>query len=277
MVRLLLLFLFFAIADASLQIRYLFNNGIPLYGASCDYADMRALKLIFQQYSYRKLRRVQVLVETREMDFDKDVARKHKERQLPYYPPYCKDSCKGFAPRTCLAANCKGYRRNLQNEDRDLEASATCDMAISAINGQLEQYTNNHLLTEPCITLISAPRTIECFDDVVYGEVTSFTAWNGTTRNLLIQTNVQDGFEVCQSANVNFEAVGNECAYNVTFHLEDSAGGTKPGWDDARPFFFTGQGYWTGMNLLPGSYTLKAYPNAFTDKTKQISFAVLDC
>lgn len=275
------------LVDAAIEIRYLFNNGQPLTGCYCNRTDVDLLNNVMANYNYRKLRQNKVKTEDRIFDFDKDVAQNHRARQLPYYPPYCKNNCRGYATGTCIAANCKGFRRrglyesNEENAaERNLQMTSACDAGKLAINNALDSLVNGRKLSMPCITLVSAPRSIECYDDVVYGEIVSFRAWKGYAHNTKLQENVADGYQVCQSQNVNFEAVGNDCVYNVSFELTAATGGTKNTiGDSTRPFSFMANydTFWFGMSLLPGNYTLKAYPNKFTGKTKQITFTVLNC
>ena len=278
--------LFLPAVNAAIQIRYLFNNGASMAGVTCTENDKFLLTSIFQQYNYRNLRQAssKVKIEDREMDFDTDVARKHKERQLPYYPPECKNACKGFAPNTCAAANCKGYRRELAedneetNEERNLQMANACQIAQTNINIQLTNIINSGL-SASCKPMISAPRSIECYDDVQYGEIVSFSAYKGNAYNTQLATNLQNGYEVCKSQNVNFEAVGNICTYTVTFVVITAQGGRIQSMDPFAPFTSSGDSnsFFYGGNLQPGTYTLQAYPNSFSAKTKQITFIVKNC
>ena len=260
-------------SNALIEIRYLFNNGVDDPSMTCNEQDMYIMDEIFSLRVNRNLRGKEVAIEHRAIDFITDMtgSKQHPERQLAY-PLYCKDSCRGFAPRTCRAVNCVGYRRKMVEEMQ-------CANTTALINADLAYYSSTNQLSSSCQSLVNAPRTIECYDDVVYGEITSFTAWKGQATNVVLQTNVADGYQVCKSDNVNFQVVANNCVTYVEMEVIRSNGHEKYFEDATAPFSLVpNQGdVWFGANITVGSYTLVANPNSFTEKAKQVTFSVLNC
>jgi hypothetical protein len=264
--------LFVTPTDALIQIRYLFNNGTDDPSMSCDSADMKVIDEIFSVRVNRNLRSTKASkLEHRPMDFIHDFALKHDNRRQLIYPPTCKNLCAGYTPRTCRAVNCIGYRRKLLKEDLN------CANTTALINADLENNINQ--LTTSCQSLVNAPRIIECYDNFVFGEITSFTAWKGQANNVALQTNVTKGYKVCRSENVNIEVVGNDCIQHVEMELIRSNGHEKYYMDTTAPFSLVPNNgtFWRGANITVGSYTLVANPNSFTENAQNITFQVLNC
>jgi hypothetical protein len=106
---------------------------------------------------------------------------------------YCKDNCAGKVAGTCRATGCIGYRRNLMKEDgqeSDQDARNTqavvvsCDTQKINVNAALDKLISTNAVTPSCKTFLSlSKRKAECYDDIIYGEITSFTFWNTNIFN----------------------------------------------------------------------------------------------
>ena len=195
------------------------------------------------------------------------------------YPGKCRDNCAGMARGTCRATDCVGYRRRRQqyrsltsegedvdtdddaddDEDHDdeqqLQYSITCEEQINDIHYALDQlirrtgssYSYNNGVSTSCQRFLSkSKRKAECYDEIIYGEIMSFTFWNmnyarGSSSSqqppyssrysysyggsyqprIKIKENVTaDGLNVCDNIPLNVEANVNSCVDTVHFKIQ---------------------------------------------------------
>jgi hypothetical protein len=157
----------FAITNEN-QLRVMFNNGVLSPGMSCNSADwVQVLKAV--SLRRRFLRQTN---DTLDENIADDPVSKGSARKLPvvFYPASCKTSCLGFAPGTCVAPACKGYRRDLdeataEQNNRDLQSSyndAWCSAAQNAANICLDALARWNVVTPSCVNLLNAPRKMDC-------------------------------------------------------------------------------------------------------------------
>lgn len=194
----------------------------------------------------------------------------HRRTAPKKYPNYCKDNCAGYVKGTCRATNCVGYRRqhqyrSLESEENDDEEdndndddedyddmdeeehySMTCEEQINDIHKALDKlirptsyysYYSNTISTSCQRFITKSKRKAECYDDVIYGEIMSFTFWNmnypksyhggssswssySTPPRIKIKENVTtDGLNVCHNIPLNIEANINSCVNVVHFKI----------------------------------------------------------
>ena len=267
------------------------------------------------------------------------------QRATKTYSAKCKNYCAGMAKGTCRATNCVGYRRrdrqyrsleseeNDANEDEDEDDDSvgddqphyrmTCAEQINDIHAALDKlisttqyssYYGSYAFSSSCKRFIAkSKRKAECYDDIVYGEVNSFTFWNmkGTATSskrysssystyqnrIKIKENVTaDGFNVCDNIPLNIEANINECVKVVRFKLQGWGKNTNSTSDDddteillmkygrideERPMFLfnvsVNAATYGGRYLVPGSYTMTVTPDQFRYKQKTLQFNVIHC
>jgi hypothetical protein len=113
---------------------------------------------------------------------DNDSSNGIKSRNLRFYPPTCRNNCRGFTKGSCLAINCKGYGgrflRGLddtnentkvattgnQDKDRDLFYATSCNNQKSELKNWLNNLANE--VSYNCSKLLKAQRNMTCFDDL---------------------------------------------------------------------------------------------------------------
>jgi hypothetical protein len=164
-------FLTSPVVTAENQIRVVLNKGVARPDMSCTTADLSLIETYISKLSGgRNLRQGNVETKDGEPDMDKDTTKTHQERKLPFYPTSCKTTCQGFAPTTCLAVTCKGFRRELEapeENDRDLQSSTWCPVAKFGAENLLNMLSRMSILTTSCSALVQLPRTIDCIYNVV--------------------------------------------------------------------------------------------------------------
>jgi hypothetical protein len=106
---------------------------------------------------------VEVLGSITEMGNSTDV-----DRDLQSYPGYCANNCAGYASGRCMALNCKGYRREMEEAKsssirpkRDLFYATSCDNQKSEMNNLLTNIQNE--IGPRCKALLNAPRKMTCY------------------------------------------------------------------------------------------------------------------
>jgi hypothetical protein len=104
--------------------------------------------------------------------------------------------------------------------------------------------------------------------------------WNGET-DTLNRTNVLNGTVLCrEDFRFSIQAVValNNCVERVRFTLRGPDYDFSNTERTAPYFLFTNLGTnIEGRSLSPGNYTMTAYPNSATNKTKLLFFAVKRC
>jgi hypothetical protein len=147
-----------------------------------------------------------------------------KDRELPFYTSICKKNCAGFQTGTCLATKCVGYRRQLAtNEDRDLQ-TAMCENQITSTNQKLNNLVSSNAVSEGCQAVLQAPRSVSCYNDVIFGEIESFSMVT-VGRNGVTRTNIESGATVCRNAYVDTVAI--PCVEYANFLLTGPNGYRK--------------------------------------------------
>ena len=152
-----------AFAISEYQIRVLFNNGVPVPDMSCNSVDMTLINTALT-YGRRNLRQGKIEIE--ESSIDQDLPEDEKERKLAtLYPATCKGACQGQTPGYCTAAGCKGFRRELEEEeaDRELNADFWCPQVTNMANLKLNALVSSSgALSSSCKLLLNKPRTMHC-------------------------------------------------------------------------------------------------------------------
>jgi hypothetical protein len=276
------IFLYFALlqaVDAERMIRFIFNDGMGT-GSECNAADNALIAPIFNITAYLRRR----LPSESSIKNEEFIA--ESERELNTYPAKCKDNCAGYATGTCRATGCIGYRR-----DRALLAA--CDVQIATMQAAIDALIFLNKVSPTCKAFLAkTKRKTECYDDIIYGEIESFTFWNmnaGRARrpgsmyhyNAIIQENVPNGFNVCNNIPVNLEAVLNPCVKYTQFNMTGPSGTFYTRTDDGHPMIiFNSTENWStfgGRFLTPGAYFVSAIPDNFPAKRKTLSFNVISC
>lgn len=110
------------------------NNGIaPKVAEPCNFFDNIRINTCFAPSGARRfLRSSNNIVSANATHHQQQLQQQH-QRQA--YPLICKDLCAGFAPKTCRAKQCEGYRRDLQHDlveqyDENHSRNLFLDMAI---------------------------------------------------------------------------------------------------------------------------------------------------
>jgi hypothetical protein len=285
MLTLLLLLSFKVVVNADRMFRFTFNDEIPpTPSVGCTFEDNILIDKIFNISNY---------VRTRQLSTSAPL--EHDEHRR--LNAYCRDNCEGYARGTCRATGCIGYRRELVDDkegeidQEHREATlVTCEAQKIVVHLALDTLIFNNKVTPACKTfMLKAKRKAECYDDVIYGEITSFTVWNTNiyrspyTSNSMwwkIGEYVWDGFQVCNNIPMNIEAVLNPCVNYVNFTM------TGPGVsysrvDNGHPMLlfdtWVNRATFGGKYLSPGLYTVRARPDNFAYKDKQLQFRVIAC
>ena len=165
--------------NAVLQV--LLNNGRPMAtGERCNSTEWKLINTTIMTLSQNQRRSLLQDNGSNRMKYnsvEKDWINQEDNRNLAYYPPSCKNKCKGYASKCCLAVNCKGYRRERNNvrgllygpEDlhdpgRNLYYSTSCDNQKSEMNNWLNNLAYQVSLN--CSIVLRAPRNMTCFEDM---------------------------------------------------------------------------------------------------------------
>lgn len=261
-------------------VRFLFNDGKELAsGQTCDDSDLAKIEDIFNPIARRHLRsdsaNTFVLrgssIHSRTMD-----------RELPYFPRFCKQNCAGFKSGLCLATSCKGYRRNNRILEHVAHARSlfTCSEEITEIHQQLDSLISSDSISYGCEELLRAPRNATCYEDVIFGEVKSFTFWKNLGNNdEILQTNAPNGMTICNSTSLNIEAVVNSCVDVVKFLLTGPNQYSHNQSEYAVPYTVFGDfnSNFNGRTLHVGNYTLEVLPDKIAAKRKTLKFQISNC
>jgi hypothetical protein len=156
------------------------------------------------------------------------------------------------------------------------------------MHAALDLLITTNAVTSACKTFLQkSKRTAECYDNIIYGEISSFTLWNMNGNNASvvsnavptkISENVAYGIQACSNVPLNMEAVVNPCVKSVDFTLTGpyltytrihNSTSTKLIFDTAAHKSTFG-----GRYLTPGSYTLRATPDSFVYREKRLNFRV---
>jgi hypothetical protein len=290
---------------ATRMVRFIFNDGIPpTPNNGCSESDDEFIDPIFNITS---------LLERRDRQLSTEIATSthpQDDRVLRNYPAKCKDNCALLVPGTCRASGCQGYpgdRRRLSLLGGLLGGDAveeiTCDAQMTLMHTAIDLLVQNNVLSLPCQSFVEkSKRKSECYDDVVYGEILSFTVFTSTVTTTShwsnppkptvtkLQENTPNGYITCSSVPINIELVLNPCVNVVVFTLSN-ANNTFPTMsrtDSQHPMILLeatsrfrsskpASPYATTRHLPPGIYTLTATPDNFAYKEKMLEFHVIAC
>jgi hypothetical protein len=172
---LLISWLLYAVAaDANMVIRILLNEGnVTKSGLLCNTKDTALLENAIYQVSNKTNRHLQIAGE----------GHAQISRKVPYYPPYCKKNCAGYAPGTCLVANCIGFRRGLVRDGvhRNLHWSDDCASQMNVLNVALDSVED---FTLDCQSLVNGPRNMTCLTSAGCYADTLLTLKLGSNRTV---------------------------------------------------------------------------------------------
>ena len=289
---------------AERMVRFTFNHGLlPLpYVTECTDEEYRYIDPLFDisttvRKRYRNLRQsAAASAPVHEEEFEL--------RELTTYPGKCKNYCAGMARGTCRASGCVGYRRSLQASQP--VGNLTCAEQLNEIHNALDALIvsdGGKLLSVPCQRFIrKAARKSECFDDVVYGEVTGFTFFTvsremtglslpGTSPIVTkLRENAPNGYSICNTIPFNIEIEVNPCVNMVNITVTGTNNFMHNRFDKVHPMSVFENATTTsgsGINqgtfpygvryLDPGSYTIRAQPDNFLYKEKTLEFTVFKC
>jgi hypothetical protein len=257
--------------------RYLFNNGIISEELSCNSTEWEKIDPIFDSVkpNNRALRQVNVSSKKRETDFEVDVigeeGNDEKKREL-LTNAQCKNLCAGQTPGTyCRATGCTWYivRRKLGN---------WCFDTAGSINAQLDNLVSKKLVSSSCQNLLSAPRKIECLDDIVFGEVEQFNVWDAD-KDKILQKDAINGYSICALTQINIEVITNPCVKFTLLELKGPNGFYMSNRLGALPYTIFGNPGkdMYGRSLAPGEYRISATPDDQGSKKKELRFLVTQC
>jgi hypothetical protein len=312
--------------SADRMIRFTFNDGMaPTLSNECTVSDNRFIDPLFNVTANLRTRR-QLIEEKSSRSVPDDAMDPYEQAEMLYqqqkqFEPHrelfaasCRDNCAGYARGTCRATGCVGYRRrrDLKNEDavaststqkdnsimsmvsddpnyHQRETFTTCDVQVALIHKALDLLISSQKVSAPCqLFLAKSKRKSECYDDVIYGEILSFTFWNMNLYNSrrrpvmgVLQSQVPNGATVCNNIAFNVEAVLNPCVSTVTFTMTGPNNSVYTRIDSGHPMllFDTAANAATfgGRYLTPGAYSITARPDSFAYKEKKINFTVIAC
>jgi hypothetical protein len=273
------------VVHADRMVRFLFNNGVEdasLVGCNAD--DDVKIDMIFNQSGYDATYVNRNLLRSE----NKNDLHENHERELQLWHPKCKKECAGWAPRTCRATDCVGYRRQLGKattaiNQRGLQSgkSFSCTTQVNYLHTELNNLVTNNLVSTDCKTLLNKPRNVTCFDDVIYGVVEYFKLWITDTIPQTVNSNGTD-LNVCRSAKFTFEVITNDCVdYVLTSLTGPTNGYYKNSAAFTRPFSIFGDNFNTNGSLIGfkvpylGQYTITSIPDSIDEKVKVMTFNVV--
>jgi hypothetical protein len=274
------------------MIRVLFNNGLSPTGQSdklCTSNDMDIIRPLFNISMTRNLRsRPANEIDIHDLDSEDDVAQSNKQRELLYFPPHCKDNCRYYPPDRCMATGCVGYRRVLggrgnETDSRHLQLSSWCNVSATTINAGLDNLVATDRVSASCKLLLGAPRKFECYNDVKYGVVESFSVYDSTSDgNILLKADAPNGFNFCTTVKIAIEAIANLCVKNVQFDVTGPNGYKYSRFEKSPPFsLFSKNGDGTILNGKKlkdiGTYNITMVPDGLPHKKQDFTFNVVSC
>jgi hypothetical protein len=250
---------FFLSGSAEPIIRMLFNNGVPLpSNQTCNVWDNLKINQAFDGAIKRRNLRA-------------DGVADQGERNL--WPAYCQRNCAGYVKNTCRATGCKGYRRGLGvSSGQDSGDTIDCSDQIKDINSKLDSLIAKREVSSSCRTLLMAPRSVSCYNDVVHGEIEAVSVWD--LRNITVFDGTS-GKSICRSPVYFVQVKVNTCVDTVLTVLTDPKGAIITSNSSvAAPYLGVIDG---ALLKLTGMYTVVATPDGFVDKKKTMSFEVKEC
>ena len=287
------------------MIRFTFNDGItPTLSNECTAADNRLIDPLFNITANLRTRRqlMEAIFEDGTVDPQDHETFYRQHREL--YAASCRDNCAGYARGTCRATGCVGYRRRREQrrelsffrklltstQDQNHRAEFTpCDVQVAAIHTALDLLILTNKVSASCkLYLTKSKRKAECFDDVIYGEILSFTFYNMNLYNnryrpvvSVIGTNIPNGYKICSNVAFNAEVVLNPCVHTVNFTMTGPNNLKYTRIDDNHPMLLfnttVNAATYGGRYLSPGAYSFTTRPDNFAYKEKKLDFTVIAC
>lgn len=210
------------------------------------------------------------------------------DRRLQKTKVKCKDECRGLVSGSCHVTGCKGFRRQLEKDQRANRLTGhrklysnndVCSFGIDALNKKLDSLLPQ--LSVGCRPVVQSNRAVTCFDDVRYARIDGFNLWNADT-DTVVATNIQNSTTFCYTnSNLNIEAVANACVDEVEMRLSGPVSESEDS-EDTAPYTIFGFQYGNRNNLygrrLPiGTYTVSTeLEDSFTPKSR-VTFSVKKC
>lgn len=284
------------VVKAETMLRMILNNGIADPSLSCSAADNVLLSQVFDRpLNRRKLRSGKTLDQAVDLpiNYIQDVEQAfhiNEDRELYTFgsAAYCKDECRLVASGYCWKSGCTWYnkRRQMQNYGKGfLSNSTSCRTTADSISSDLAYLVNQSMVSSSCMALLKAPRTIECFEDVMYGIVEAFKVVDATTDTLMIPF-LDARQTICNINSFNFQVSVNPCvnSVNITFYnrkanyyrsvIRDT---TVTGKYTLFGMVGTSRENFNGEAIPLGNYTIEATPDGNTNKTRVRNFFVAQC
>ena len=265
---------FFHAVSADRTVVVLYNNGVTTStSGSCNDADLAKTQAVLEAsglnstYGKRQLRTVMNDID----DMTESMLSTTGESQRALWPRNCKNDCAGIATGKCQEVGCKGYRRRQlgENDDRALLSGAafTCTQQVDYINAELNKLVTQNLVQADCKTLLSKPRNITCFDDVIYGVVEYFKLWDSASYPYKAIYEYFTGQDVCINKQIAIEAMTNECVDSLRATLRGPNGFYSDVYEWEIP-------YTAFKSTLPyvGQYELTVLPDDILSKKKILKF-----
>ena len=264
------------LAVSELRMTVMLNNGVlpTPEGYNCNANDSML---------------IQNAIENEDDDNEDDDVEYDEEddRRMLKTKTKCKDECSHVASGSCHATGCKGFRRQLMENDQRThrlsgnrkldDDDAVCSLGIETLNKELDNLLPK--LSASCRSVVQTNRVVTCFDDVRYARIDGFNLWNADT-DTVVATSIQNSTTFCSTnSNLNLEAVANACVEEVEMRLSGPISAFR---EDKAPHTIFGVQYNNRNNLngrrLPiGTYTLSTeLDGSFTPKSK-VTFSVKKC
>lgn len=190
-------------------------------------------------------------------------------------------ACNAWRPYQCWG-RCKA-------RDPATIPAPSCDAQIDSINKELDLLMLSSQISASCKSFLNrSRRNSECYDDVVYGEISSFTFYNmnaDKTESPPVMDEIQDivpnGYTICNNIAFNAGVEMNACVKTVEFTLTGPNNQKYSSIDDTPPMLLFNTTIYAstygGQYLTPGSYSMTARPDNFAEKEKKLSFTVIAC
>ena len=279
--------------QAETMVRMIINDGIVIPGLSCSAEDNVLISNVFDRPLNRRNLRSSTIVENSVHpidivhEIDQSYGSNDKDRNLQHTASYCRDQCRGMATGYCTAVGCSSYnkkRRQLQNYGKGFASNSTlCRTTADSISSDLDYLVSQSMVSSSCVALLQAPRTMECYEDVMYGIIEQFTIIDADTDTVLVPY-LHARRTICGSAALNIEVLVNPCVASVNITLVNKKAGYRATvvYDTTVPgpytlFGMNGVGDFKGEHLPFGNYTLDGTPDGNFNKTRSRMFYLDSC
>lgn len=159
----------FSSALTEYQMLVVFNGGNTATGMTCSSESDWAL--VMQAMGGGRRNALEGSDPASDQGMEEETDGTHLRRRLAgyLYPAACKSTCGSFAPRTCTAPGCKGYRRGLaaapedeSTNGRDLQSTGWCRLAYESVVSKLNALKTNPSVSAACKNLLNQPRQLTC-------------------------------------------------------------------------------------------------------------------